>query len=40
MQRERKVRAFKRAEELLHAEPAVKDLVQNFDAELKNIQLK
>lgn len=40
MQRERKVRAFKRAEELLHAESAVKDLVQNFDAELKNIQLK
>ncbi|ATO20277.1 DNA polymerase III subunit gamma/tau [Acinetobacter sp. LoGeW2-3] len=40
MQHERKARAYKRAEELLHAEPAVKDLVQNFDAELKNIQLK
>ncbi len=40
MQHERKARAFKRADELLHAEPAVQELVQNFDAELKNIQLK
>ncbi|WP_347454897.1 DNA polymerase III subunit gamma/tau [Acinetobacter thermotolerans] len=40
LQHERKARAFKRAEELLHAEPAVQDLLKNFDGELKNIQLK
>ena len=40
MQLERKVRAFKRAEELLHAEPAVRDLLEQFDGELHNIQLK
>ena len=40
MQQERKVRAFKRAEELLHAEPAVRDLLEQFDGELHNIQLK
>lgn len=40
MQHQRKVRAFKRAEELLHAEPAVRDLLQQFDGELQNIQLK
>ncbi len=40
MQQERKVRAFKRAEELLHAEPAVSDLLEQFDGELHNIQLK
>ena len=39
MQQERKVRAFKRAEEL-HAEPAVRDLLEQFDGELHNIQLK
>ena len=40
MQQERKVRAFKRAEELLYAEPAVRDLLEQFDGELHNIQLK
>ena len=40
MQQERKVRAFKRAEELLQAEPAVRDLLEQFDGELQNIQLK
>ena len=40
MQHQRKARAFKRAEELLHAEPAVRDLLQQFDGELQNIQLK
>src|SRR5690606_25706113 len=40
MQHQRKTRAFKRAEELLQAEPAVRDLLQQFDGELQNIQLK
>lgn len=40
MQHQRKARAFKRAEELLHVEPAVRDLLQQFDGELQNIQLK
>ncbi len=40
MQHQRKARAFKRSEELLHAEPAVRDLLQQFDGELQNIQLK
>lgn len=40
MQQERKVRAFKRAEELLQAEPAIRDLLEQFDGELHNIQLK
>lgn len=40
MQHDRKARAFKRAEELLHAEPAVQDLLQQFEGELQNIQLK
>ncbi|MFV5591311.1 DNA polymerase III subunit gamma/tau [Acinetobacter variabilis] len=40
MQQERKVRAFKRAEELLQTEPAVRDLLEQFDGELHNIQLK
>ena len=40
MQHQRKARAFKRAEELLHAEPAVRNLLQQFDGELQNIQLK
>lgn len=40
MQHQRKARAFKRAEELLQAEPAVRDLLQQFDGELQNIQLK
>src|SRR5690606_18431276 len=37
MQHDRKARAFKRAEELLHAEPAVQDLLKQFDGELHNI---
>ncbi|OTG67897.1 DNA polymerase III subunit gamma/tau [Acinetobacter sp. ANC 4470] len=40
MQNERKEKAYARASELLHAESAVKDIVQNFDGELQNIQLK
>lgn len=40
MQNERKQRAYARASELLHAEAAVKDILQNFDAEIQNIQLK
>ncbi|TSH70127.1 DNA polymerase III subunit gamma/tau [Acinetobacter sp. RF15A] len=40
MQHERKARAFKRAKELLYAEPAVRDLIRQFDGELQNIQLK
>ena len=40
MQHQRKARAFKRAEELLHVEPTVRDLLQQFDGELQNIQLK
>ena len=40
MQQERKVRAFKRAEELLHVEPAIRDLLEQFYGELHNIQLK
>ncbi|NNG82076.1 DNA polymerase III subunit gamma/tau [Acinetobacter sp. ANC 5378] len=40
MQNQRKEKAYARASELLHAEVAVKDLLQNFDAEIQNIQLK
>ncbi len=40
MQNERKEKAYARAAELLHAEPAVKELLQNFEAEIQNIQLK
>ncbi|OAL79055.1 DNA polymerase III subunit gamma/tau [Acinetobacter sp. SFB] len=40
MQNERKQRAYARASELLHAEAAVKDILQNFDGEIQNIQLK
>ncbi|NNH00284.1 DNA polymerase III subunit gamma/tau [Acinetobacter sp. ANC 5414] len=40
MQNIRKEKAYVRASELLHAEAAVKDLLQNFDAEIQNIQLK
>ncbi len=35
-----KEKAFARANELLHAEPVVKDLLKSFDGELQNIQLK
>jgi DNA polymerase-3 subunit gamma/tau len=37
---ERKLKAFNRASELLHNEPAVKSLMTAFDGELQNIQLK
>jgi DNA polymerase-3 subunit gamma/tau len=40
MQNERKERAFHRAIELLQQEPTIKNLVDTFDAELVNIQLK
>ena len=40
MQRERKVRAFDRASEMLHQEPIVKSLMEAFDGQLENIQLK
>lgn len=40
LQHVRKEKAFARANELLHAEPVVKDLLKNFDGELQNIQLK
>ncbi|OTG82926.1 DNA polymerase III subunit gamma/tau [Acinetobacter sp. ANC 4648] len=40
MQNERKVKAFDRAAVMLHQESVVKNLVEVFDADLKNIQLK
>ncbi|WP_174492511.1 DNA polymerase III subunit gamma/tau [Acinetobacter sp. Marseille-Q1623] len=40
MQNERKARAYDRATEMLHAEPVIKSLLQAFDGELQNIQLK
>ena len=40
LQHVRKEKAFARANELLHAEPVVKDLIKSFDGELQNIQLK
>jgi DNA polymerase-3 subunit gamma/tau len=40
MQNQRKEKAYARASELLHAETAVKDILQNFDGEIQNIQLK
>lgn len=40
LQNERKERAYARASELLHKESAVKDILQNFEGELQNIQLK
>lgn len=40
LQNERKEKAYARASELLHAESAVKDILQNFEGELQNIQLK
>ena len=40
MQNERKVKAFQRAAEMLHQEPIVKSLVEAFDGQLQNIQLK
>lgn len=40
LQHQRKEQAYQRAEELLQTEPVVRDLIQSFDAELQNIQLK
>ncbi|WPC31107.1 DNA polymerase III subunit gamma/tau [Acinetobacter towneri] len=40
LQQQRKQRAYQRAENLLHQEPIVKDILQNFEGELHNIQLK
>lgn len=40
LQNERKEKAYARASELLHAESAVKEILQNFEGELQNIQLK
>ena len=40
LQNERKEKAYARASELLYAESAVKDILQNFEGELQNIQLK
>ena len=40
LQQQRKQRAYQRAENLLHQEPIVKDILQDFDGELHNIQLK
>ena len=40
LQHQRKEQAYQRAEELLQTEPVVCDLIQSFDAELHNIQLK
>ncbi|MQZ29459.1 DNA polymerase III subunit gamma/tau [Acinetobacter haemolyticus] len=40
LQNSRKEKAFNRAVELLHQEPTIKSLVDTFDAELQNIQLK
>ena len=40
LQHVRKEKAFALANELLHAEPVVKDLLKSFDGELQNIQLK
>ena len=40
LQQQRKQRAYQRAENLLHQEPAVQELLQNFEGELHNIQLK
>ncbi|NCI79347.1 DNA polymerase III subunit gamma/tau [Acinetobacter kanungonis] len=40
LQHQRKEQAHGRALELLQTEPVVRDLIQGFDAELQNIQLK
>ena len=40
LQNERKVRAFDRAAEMLHGESVVKDLMNAFQGEIQNIQLK
>ncbi len=40
MQATRKQKAFDRAVELLNQEPTIKSLIDTFDAELANVQLK
>ncbi|SPL69285.1 DNA polymerase III subunit gamma/tau [Acinetobacter stercoris] len=40
MQNDRKARAYQRASEMLHDEPVVKSLMDVFDGEIQNIQLK
>jgi len=40
MQATRKQKAFDRAVELLNQEPTIKSLIETFDAELANVQLK
>ena len=40
LQNSRKEKAFSRAVELLQQEPTIHSLMQTFDAELHNIQLK
>ena len=40
MQNVRKEKAYQRAAELLQQEPAVQKLIELFDAEIQNIQLK
>ncbi|KAF1019555.1 MAG: DNA polymerase III subunit tau [Acinetobacter bereziniae] len=40
MLKARKVRAFDRAAEMLQQEPVVKSLIDSFDAQIENIQLK
>ncbi|EZQ10907.1 DNA polymerase III subunit gamma/tau [Acinetobacter sp. Ver3] len=40
LQEKRKQKAYRRAEELIHQEPVVEDLLKTFGGELHNIQLK
>ena len=40
MQQKRKEQAFQRAAELIHEDPTVRQLLENFDGEIRNIQLK
>ena len=40
LQNERKIRAFDRAAEMLHDESVVKNLMNAFNGEIQNIQLK
>ena len=40
MQKQRKVRAYDRASEMLQQEPVVKSLIEAFEGQLENIQLK
>ena len=40
MQKQRKVRAYDRASEMLQQEPVVKSLIEAFEGQLENIHLK